>query len=404
MRISSVRQARAPGQVILSARCKIRRLGLDDVIFKIPTEFEDFVFPDASPFAAAMLLPSMRLGEDLLIHGSISTRLHSGMTAIVKTVSAWNVGLKMINVEADELVADPPNSGRDATFFSGGVDSFYTYLRHKADPSRQLSHLVLVNGYDIQRGNSALWDATLRNIRSIAADEQVALINIESNVRPLIEPILPWSYSHGGCLAAAALCLRKGLDRMYVPSTYDGDNLFPWGSHPDIDHLWSTESLNIVHDGAETSRANKVAEQIAHSPSALRYLRVCYLNERGSYNCGRCDKCLRTMLNLYLAGVLDRAETFPHSIDPGHLATMAIDGGHGAMFHRENLAALHARNLAPDLQKALETSLSHVADDAMPITQKLYNQVAYLDHCYTGGVLRKLAKRARVTAPRSWSK
>jgi hypothetical protein len=404
MQILGVRQSRVPGHVVLSARCKIRRIGLDDVIFKIPAEFEGFVYADASPFAAALLLPSMKLGEDLVIHGSVSARMHSGMTAIVKTVSAWDIGLKAIDVEADEIVPDPPNSGFDATFFSGGVDSFYTYLQHRGDPGHAISHLVLINGYDIDHGNAALWDATLRNVSEIASEERVALITIESNVRPLIAPILPWGYSFGGCLAAAALCLRRGVSQIYVPSGVTTDQLRPWGSHPDIDYLWSTEALNIVHDGCDTTRVNKVTSQIAHSPAALRYLRVCYLNGDGAYNCGRCDKCLRTMLSLYVAGVLDRARTFPNMIDPSHLSALAINGRYGAMFHRENLAELRAQGLAPDLQKALQESLSRVTDDAMPISRTVFDYCVYLDHCYAGGVLRELAKRVRVRPPRSWSR
>jgi len=404
VKILGVQRSTDRDHVVLSARCKVRRIGLDDVIFRIPTGFQDFVCADASPFAAALLLPAMKQGEDLVIHGSISEALHSGMTQIVKVVSAWGIGLKAINIEADELVPDSPGSGVTATFFSAGVDSFYTYLRHRHDPGNAISQLLLVNGYDIAHDQPGLWDATLRNVSAMAAEEGVSLIHIESNVRPLIEPILPWSYSFGGCLAAATLCLRRGIAQIYVPSSVDATQLFPWGSHPDIDYLWGTEELKVVHDGGEALRIEKVTSQIAHSPAALKYLRVCYLNDDGAYNCGRCDKCLRTMLSLYVAGVLDKAETFPHEIDPGDVAAMAINGDHGAMYHRENLAALRSRGLAPDLQKALEDSMSRVPNDAATMSQKLYNRIAYFDHCYTRGILRYFVKRAGVTAPRSWSK
>ena len=119
----------------LSARCKIRKIGWDTVYFSIDNTMpDDYVHNDASPFAAALLLPSMKQGEDLVIEGSISAQLYHGMQAIMQEVLQWDIGLQPIKIEADSLAADPPRPQRSASFFSGGVDSFYTYLKHKTDP------------------------------------------------------------------------------------------------------------------------------------------------------------------------------------------------------------------------------------------------------------------------------
>ena len=97
----------------------------------------DYIHHDASPFAAALLLPSMKQGEDLVIEGSISAQLYRGMHAIMQEVLKWDIGLQPIKIEADALVADPPRPQRSASFFSGGVDSFYTYLKHTDRPDRK---------------------------------------------------------------------------------------------------------------------------------------------------------------------------------------------------------------------------------------------------------------------------
>jgi hypothetical protein len=76
----------------------------------------------------------MRQGEDLVIEGSVSAQLYRGMHAITQEVLKWDIGLQPIKIEAGALVADPPRPQRSASFFSGGVDSFYTYLKHKTDP------------------------------------------------------------------------------------------------------------------------------------------------------------------------------------------------------------------------------------------------------------------------------
>ncbi len=238
------------------------------------------------------------------------------MHAIMHEVLQWNIGLTPIKIEADALVADAPGPQRSASFFSGGVDSFYTYLKHKTDPVKadRIDCFILVNGFDIDRRNTQLWDRTLKNIKSIATADEVELIVVRSNIQGLVEPTLLWDYAHGGCLAAVGLFLRGAFHQIYIPSTHSVAEQIPWGSNLALDGHWSTGSTTFVHDGTEATRITKVISQIAQSPLALEHLRVCFANERGAYNCGQCDKCLRTMINLYVAGALETSSTFPHHI------------------------------------------------------------------------------------------
>ncbi|HMH10484.1 MAG TPA: hypothetical protein VK553_07220, partial [Candidatus Nitrosopolaris rasttigaisensis] len=113
--------------VTLSAICKIRRIGEDVVYFRFDKKDEDYIFSDASPFAAALLMPSMKQGEDLIIHGSISEALYHGMQQIMGIMLEWNIGLHPISIKVDTIVKDIQEDPTTvATFFSGGVDSFYT--------------------------------------------------------------------------------------------------------------------------------------------------------------------------------------------------------------------------------------------------------------------------------------
>ena len=94
MKVLDVRRFKAADQVVLSARCKVRRIGLDDLIFKVPARCEHLVVADASPFAAALLIPAMKAGEDLTVHGPVSARLYDGMQQIIRRAAGWGVGLK----------------------------------------------------------------------------------------------------------------------------------------------------------------------------------------------------------------------------------------------------------------------------------------------------------------------
>jgi hypothetical protein len=373
----------------LSAKCRLRKIGWDTVYFSVGNILPgNYIHHDASPFAAALLLPSMKQGENLVIEGSISAQLYRGMHAIMQEVLKWDVGLQPIKIEVGALVADPPRPQRSASFFSGGVDSFYTYLKHKTDPTEKdrINNFILVNGFDINQRNTQLWDRTLDNIKSIAEADGVELIVVRSNIQGLVEPILLWDYAHGGCLAAVGLFLRGAFHQIYIPSTHSAAEQIPWGSNLALDGHWSTESTAFIHDGTEATRLEKVTWQIARSPLALDHLRVCFENEPGAYNCGRCDKCLRTMVNLYVAGVLGPSGTFPRQIDPELVAAVpTIAGPHGGIFHGENLRALQDQDRAPELQRAIAASMSNAVVSKPGRRQVIEDRVKYLDHIYAHG-------------------
>jgi len=394
MIIKDVRLSRNHDSTTLSARCKVRKLGWDTIYFTVcGVERFDYVFNDASPFAAALLLPAMRQGEDLIIKGSVSNQLYKGMQAVMQEVLGWDIGLKPIEIKVDTLAEDTYRPSKTATFFSGGVDSFYTYLKHRddADKADRVDSFILVNNnFDIDPRNKKLWEMTLKNIKAIAADGHIELVVVESNVntRELLAPIVAWDFIHGACLAATGLFLRPAFRKIYVPSTHSVDEQIPWGSNLALDKLWSTEETVFAHDGSETTRLNKVISQIALSPIALKHLRVCYKNTQGTYNCGACDKCMRTMVNLYIAGALERSSTFPHTLNLGLIATTpTIKGKDGGIFHNENLSALKKRHLNPELQQAIKSSLNRTAEIKVSWSEKASRAIIYLDHNYTRGLI-----------------
>jgi hypothetical protein len=97
-----------------------------------------------------------------------------------------------------------------------------------------------------------------------------------------------------------------------IPSAFSYNHLIAHGSTPLVDEMYSTERLQIIHDGAEVTRATKVARIIEWDRDlVLAHLRVCLLNSGGPSNCGRCRKCVRTAVPLRVLGVWDQATTFP---------------------------------------------------------------------------------------------
>jgi len=138
---------------------------------------------------------------------------------------------------------------------------------------------------------------------------------------------LSWMIHHGSALTSIALALSPLFKRSLVSAGQPPElRLTPWGSHPQLDPLWGTEGVEIVHAGGEVYRTEKIASHIARSELALRTLRVCFEVEHQPRNCGRCRKCLQTMIALHGAGALERCSTFVHPLKVGRVWRMDIEG------------------------------------------------------------------------------
>jgi len=182
-------------------------------------------------------------------------------------------------------------AGSQALFFSGGIDSFYTLTRQP-----DVGTLVFIAGFDVRLANRAVWTAMARSWRALADELGLEFVLVATNLRD--HPVLGrmrWARYHGAVLAGAAHLLSGVASRWLVSASYHVSNLMPWGSHPDLDPLWSGAGIGIRHYGAEVWRAEKLAA-MAGVPYVHRHLRVCYDAPRAEGNCGRCEKCVRTRL------------------------------------------------------------------------------------------------------------
>jgi hypothetical protein len=163
-------------------------------------------------------------------------------------------------------------------------------------------------------------------------------------------------FNHGTLLAAVAYLLSPTIGTVYIPSTHDYSQLFPWGSHPILDPLWSTEATTIIHDGCDALRLEKTAV-IAKHEVALRHLRVCW---GGEYNCGACNKCVRTIISLQALGALERCTIFKRGpFMPAEVARLPPMGEHNACYFAEIADFLEHSGSNPELARALRDALAN---------------------------------------------
>ncbi len=304
-------------------------------------------------FLALTLFPAMREGRPLQTEGPVSPRLLGNVPIIQEIFRTWDFRFRRIAIEAAPGEIASSNPSQDVgCFFTGGLDSFYTALKHKDE----ITHLVFVHGFDISLDDFSLRARVSKSLREVAAKLQKPLIEVETNLREFSDSYVTWDFQHGAALASVGLLLSPRFRRMYIAASRSYADLIPLGSHPLLDPLWSTEQTEIVHDGCEATRVEKAAE-IASDDTAVRYLRVCWENRGGAYNCGQCEKCLRTMACLRTVGVLERCLAFDRPLDLGALASVEVKEIYRAHLER-NLEVLERSGADPELARALRDCLS----------------------------------------------
>jgi hypothetical protein len=316
VRILSTALDRGADRVRLSAEFQ-RGADHFDVWFEFPAEHAALVADGPEPFAALALLPAMKAGEPLEIVPPRSAPQLQGLARVREVWHRWRPDFAAVPMVATARADARPAGPHVAAFFSLGVDSFYTALKHLRFGTERLplDLLVFMRGLERPLESSEGADGTAAVVRQVAGELGVAVVEGATNLRTHFP--LDWETEYYGAgMAATALALGGACGTVLVPSSFAWEELMPYGGGPVTDEQYSTERTRILYDGGEASRGGKVAI-IADHALALAHLRVCTANRAGSHNCGRCGKCVRTMAMLAVAGRLREAAGFPDTLPRG---------------------------------------------------------------------------------------
>jgi hypothetical protein len=308
-------------QVTISSRFEIRSALPNipqDLYYRFPERYEPFLALSADGFAATALLVAMYTGEDLTIRAPISPKLAYGLIEYRNIFHTWLPKLfRMIDIKYENVEKSPQTfrEGFVASAFSGGVDSFFTLWSHlpenQAIPDARITHGLFIHGYDLRLDEEDVYQAIAQKYSTLFQNLGLNLILASTNAYHFSQFRIDWSLFHGAPLIGAAQLLSPFLGRFYVPSFLTYNKLAPQGSSVLVDHLLSTEGLDIIHHGASTSRFEKLT-LLTKWPATYDHLRVCANKQQSSklQNCSRCHKCYRTMTALAVLNTLSRYSTF----------------------------------------------------------------------------------------------
>lgn len=206
----------------------------------------------------------------------------------------------------------PILQNKTACFFSAGIDAFATLIAHLD----QSPELISLRGSDIDLNDIEGW----KNFESILAETKQKFTlpqeTITTNFRKILnEEALNnlisssgdgwWhGFQHGiGLIGhAAPLAFLNGYKKVYIASSYTirEKGLITCASDPSIDNFVKFCNTEVSHDQYEYNRQEKVkhiCDFISQKDISLP-LHVCW-ESKGGKNCCHCEKCYRTIMEIF---------------------------------------------------------------------------------------------------------
>lgn len=243
---------------------------------------------------ASCLLPAMLLGQSVSVDDSfnLSPHLLKNLNLFQAITASWFDDVSQVELSVpkqQQTLSFAP--AKQAVFFSGGVDASYSFFQL----AEHIDQLIFCLGLDIQLHETDRVQQALQNARQFAQHYQKQLVVLRTNFRSAFPEL---SARRCQIVLLISYSLALGLNTLFVPASHDAKEMEPFRSHPMTDPLISNGVTRVEHHGMVSRVAKTVA--IARSPQALAFLRVCNASEQ--FNCGECEKCLRTMATLAVLG------------------------------------------------------------------------------------------------------
>jgi hypothetical protein len=248
-------------------------------------------------FVLVPLYKAMRGSGPLRVEGEVSPSLLRNLEEFQRFWSCWYPRrFSPVEIIPEREQEQEPGPEGALFAFSGGVDSCHTAYRHAlAKAGRQTQTLragVMAHGFDIPIGEEQGFQAAAEKAEAMLATLGLSLIRMATNVQRVEHA---WDTIVGAAVASCLHLLQPNARVGLIPGSVPYDLDLLWGSHPVSDVLLASDALRILYDAGGYTRPQKIAE-IAEWPAAMKNLRVCWVNPRRDTNCGRCGKCIRTIL------------------------------------------------------------------------------------------------------------
>lgn len=235
-------------------------------------------------------------------------------------------------IHTHKIIENNYQAEKNVVLFSGGIDAICTVLRHK---NENLKLLTLWGSADYPIHDTKGWEIHWSNIQFNSRQlnhpceyiksnfcDFIPLWGEELNKLASIEDEGWWhGFQHGiGIIGhAAPYAYINKINNVYIASSFDESRKpYKCASDPSIDNFVKFGSTNVIHDGYEWNRQEKIkfiAQEINKNKLKLD-IHVC-LKQYQLKNCCCCEKCYRTILGLLAENLNPSSYGFelqPHNI------------------------------------------------------------------------------------------
>lgn len=280
------------------------------------------------PLLANLLPVAWAIGADVRVE-RLDRAFHDSLAEVKRAFGLLYPRIGFAgSLQVGQLTDEMPEASADrvAAFFSGGVDSLGTFLRRQAEQP----YLITIWGGDIGLHQPTLWEEVRQHNAAFGRSHGMESLFIRTGMRTFLnEERIAYRFgrfTHGwwpgiqhgiGMVGLCApLAYALGIGRLYVPSALPPRlaRAVPDGSNTLINNRirWSGSQVRL--EGEELGRQDKVAliADYLRGRSADLTVRVCWVNEAYG-NCGKCEKCLRTIAALLAEGIDPRRAGFPYA-------------------------------------------------------------------------------------------
>ncbi len=366
-------------------------------------------FPDPNAFLAAAFVPALRHRERrIAIEGEVCPVLAAGLESVAGVIRSWRpktAPAPRIEPREGWKAAIPRAAQASAGYLTGGVDSLDLFYANRDDfpaehPAR-LSCALWIRGLDYPGTEESPWAASQYAklevpLREIAADIGVPLARITTNLRNMEPDLAFFAHEHlGGAILSGAHLLTRRFTTVALASSWPAEHLVPWGTHPLTDFGYESAALAIRHEALGLRRVEKLA-RLRDRTAALERLISCSDAPAGlAMNCGKCTKCVRTLVEMESSGTLEHARSFP----PGRVTAETIGGlefDHGTEYFWATLVrpmrALGREDVAAAIERKIRATIRHRRRvEGLDWT----GAIRRLDRDVLGGRIKKLYRRVR---------
>lgn len=287
----------------------------EEIWYGVDKEYGKYLcYERADAFLLAFLPYAMAFKHDIKIDGALSEKLYYQLkNHYIPSLAKFTNYYHSIRIKCKTLDSTSYSGAANgvATGFSGGVDSFYTVLKHldSKEKSYNLTHLTFfkVGATGSFGGKSAqkTFEYRVSQFKKYADSKKLPFLTVDSNVSEHAK--MSYNYIHTFRSMSAVLALQKLLKVYYYSSTGTIGNFeFNVVDAANFDFFnlnnFAVEGLALYSVGLQCERLEK-QDYIQNFTDTYEYLNVCNLK---AYNCSRCEKCIRTMAGFHCLGSLDK--------------------------------------------------------------------------------------------------